>query len=249
MNKLKFPRLVLISLLILTLGNIVNAAPITYTGNKGHYTINYPVSDSTVHVYQKNKEIFQDSFVNTPASTNKPTPPQKQYGLITPKCIGSACLGMTFGELKTKLGNKVKYKAGPFMVDIDAVEVIQNGKVQYEICYSAGEKLRDKDKIICLSTDNSYYRTKEGVGPGTSVIQSQKVYGKAILTKNTDDESRESLTFSQLPKGYQRIRFRPKVKSGDGWAGIYPKFPEKDNSSIYNAIKIKPDAYIWLVMI
>jgi hypothetical protein len=209
----------------------------------------YSINGSAVHIYEKNKEIFQDSFVNTPASAVKPTTPEVKYGLITPKCIGSACLGMTFGELKAKLGKKVKYKAGQFMVDIDAVEVIQDGKDQYEICYSAGEKLRDKDKITCLSTDNSHYRTKEGVGPGTAVIKAERVYGKAIITKNTDNESREELKFSKLPKGYERIWFRPTIKSGDGWAGIYSNSSEKDNSSIYKTKKIKPNAYISDIMI
>jgi hypothetical protein len=207
--------------------------------------LTYSVNDSTIHVYEKNKEIFQDSFVNM----SKPTIPEVKYGLITPKCIGSACLGMTFGQLKAKLGKKVKYKAGQFMVDIDAVEVIQDGKDQYEICYSAGEKLRDKDKITCLSTDNSHYRTKESVGPGTAVIKAERVYGKAIITKNTDNESREALKFSKLPKGYERIWFRPTIKSGYGWAGIYSNSSEKDNSSIYKTKKIKPNAYISDIMI
>jgi len=275
MNNLKFPRLISASLLILTLGNIANAAPITYTGTKGQYAVDkeagtyksclllgpnekigptswkngelaYSVNGSTVHIYEKNKEIFQDSFVNTPASANKPSTPEVKYGLITPKCIGSACLGMTFGELKAKLGNKVKYKAGQFMVDIDAVEVIQDGKTQYYICYDHGQKLRDKAKITCLSTFNSYYRTKEGVGPGISLIQAQKKYGRATVSYGDENEGRESLKFSKLPEGYNHIWFRPQAKSGDH-AGIYPKSPEKNG--LYKAIKFKPDAYIWQIMI
>ena len=217
MNNLKFPQLISASLLILTLANIANAAPITYTGSKGQYT----------------------------ASTNKPTIPEVKYGLITDKCIGSACLGMTFGQLKAKLGNKVKYKAGQFMVDIDAVRVIQDGKVQYEICYGAGEKLRDKDKITCLSTTNSYYRTKEGVGPGTSLIQAQKIYGRATVSNRADNESREVLTFSKLPSGYQRIWFRPESKSSHDFAGIYADWGKEYNQTN----RFKPDAYIRQVMI
>jgi len=279
MLNLKFPKLISSSLLILTLGSIANAAPVTYTGSKGQYTIDlqagtyngclfkksclllgpnekigpstwkngdhtYSVSGSAVHVYEKNKEIFQDAFVNPP----KPSTPEVKYGLITTKCIGSACIGMTFGELKTKLGNKVKYKAGQFMVDIDAVQVIQDGKVQYEICYGAGEKLRDKDKITCLSTTNSYYRTKEGVGTGTSVVKAEQVYGKATVSYNTENESREELHFSKLPTGYNRIWFRPTIKSGDGWAGIYSE-NERMKSSIVRSKKIKSDAYISEIMI
>jgi hypothetical protein len=87
------------------------------------------------------------------------------------------------------------------------------------------------------------------VGPGTAVIKAERVYGKAIITKNTDNESREELKFSKLPKGYERIWFRPTIKSGDGWAGIYSNSSEKDNSSIYKTKKIKPNAYISDIMI
>ena len=90
--------------------------------------------------------------MNTQASANKPTTPEVKYGLITPNCIGSACLGMTFGQLKAKLGDKVKYKARHFMWAIDAVQVIQDGKVQYEICYDGFEKLlwKRKRNVSCL---------------------------------------------------------------------------------------------------
>jgi len=293
MNNLKFPRLISASLLILTLGNIANAAPVTYTGSKGQYTVDkdagtykgcrfkqscillgpkekigptswkngehtYSINGSTIHVYEKNKEIFQDSFVNTPTSVGKPTTPEVKYGLITPKCIGSACLGMTLRQLKAKLGKKVKYISEQHLSN-DAIEVIQDGKVQFYICYDNREDLedhlrkamdRDKKKIKFLSTDNSYYRTKESVGPGTSVVKAEKVYGKASVSYNEGHEIVESLEFSKLPKGYNDMWFRTKVKSGE-FAGIYPKSSGKDknNFSIYTAKKIKPDAYISEIMI
>jgi hypothetical protein len=252
MFRLKLCNLLPLTVYFFSFCFVAKAAPVTYSGSKGQYIVDREAgiyNGSKVHIYEKNKEIFQDSFVNTPASATKLSTPEVKYGLITDKCIGSACIGMTFGQLKAKLGKKVKYKAGQFMVDIDAVEVIQDGKVQYEICYSAGEKLRDKDKITCLSTDNSHYRTKEGVGPSTSLIQAQKIYGRATVSYNTDNESREELKFSKLPKGYERIWFRPTIKSGDGWAGIYSNSSEKDNSSIYKTKKIKPNAYISDIMI
>jgi hypothetical protein len=284
MNNLNFPRLISASLLILTLGNIANAAPITYTGTKGQYTVDkeagtyksclfkksclllgpnekigptswkngeltYSVNGSTVHIYEKNKEIFQDSFVNTPASANKPSTPEVKYGLITPKCIGSACLGMTFGQLKAKLGRNVKYKDIDLNLEMETVGVIQDGKVQYAICYMSHEKLRDKDKINVLVTMNSHYRTKEGVGPGTSVTQAQKIYGKAIVSYGTQGPVQEVLHFSQLPKGYDDIWFKPQAKSGDKRAGIYSKVDERNLGYTIRAKKIKSDAYIQHVMI
>ena len=247
MLKLKLLNLLSLILCFTSVSFVAKAAPVTYSGSKGQYTVDREAGTykgSKVYIYEKNKEIFQDSFVNIQAFAAKPTTPEVKYGLITDKCIGSACLGMTFGQLKAKLGNKVNYKVGQFMVDIDAVQVIQDGKVQYEICYGAGEKLRDKDKITCLSTTNGYYRTKEGVGPSTSLIQAQKIYGRATVSYNTDNESREELKFSKLPKGYQRIWFRPQSKS-EGYAGIYADWRKAYNQTN----RFKPDAYIWQVMI
>jgi len=288
MNNLKFFKLISASLLILTLDNMANAAPITYTGSKGQYTVDkeagtykgcrfkqncillgpnekiaptswkngdytYSVNVSTVHIYEKNKEIFQDSFVNTQASAAKPTTPEVKYGLITPKCIDSACLGMTYGQLKAKLGKKFKFKNYEALGDgQEATEVVQDGKTLYRAIYNlTGQKFRDSDKVTRLETDNGYYRTKEGVGPGTSVIQAQRIYGKAILTRFSGCDNLEYLKFSKLSKGYQQMWFRPKVKSeleGDS-AGIYPKSPEKYGDSLYKAIKIKPNAYIYSVEI
>jgi len=280
MLKFKLDNLLLLTLYFSTIAFTVKAAPITYTGSKGQYTVDkeagtykgcrfkqscillgpnekvgptswkngehtYSINGSTIHVYEKNKEIFQDSFVNPP----KPTTPEVKYGLITPKCIGSACLGMTFGQLKAKLGRNVKYKDIDLNLEMETVGVIQDGKVQYAICYMSHEKLRDKDKINVLVTMNSHYRTKEGVGPGTSVTQAQKIYGKAIVSYGTQGPVQEVLHFSQLPKGYDDIWFKPQAKSGDKRAGIYSKVDERNLGYTIRAKKIKSDAYIQHVMI
>ena len=99
--------------------------------------------------------------------------------------------------------------------------------------------------MYCLSTDNSYYRTKEDVGPGTSVLKAEQVYGKATVKYYIMAELTEFLKFSKLPVGYERIAFRAKVKSED-FAGDYSA--QSDNT-YHHDIKIKPDAYIWQITI
>jgi hypothetical protein len=245
---LKFSNLLPLTVYFFSFCFVAKAAPVTYTGAKGQYTVDREAgiyNGSKVYAYEKNKEIFQDSFVNIQASTNKTTTAEVKYGLITPNCIGSACLGMTFGQLKAKLGDKVKYKTRHFMWSIDAVQVIQDGKVQYEICYDGFEKLQDKDKIYCLSTDNSYYRTKEDVGPGTSVLKAEQVYGKSAIKYYTVPELTEFLKFSKLPVGYERIAFRAKVKSEE----VAGDYSARSDNTYHRDIKIKPDAYIWQITI
>jgi hypothetical protein len=293
MLKLKQLNLLSLILCFTSVSFAAKAAPVTYTGSKGQYTVDlnagtyegcvykqscillgpnekvgpstwkngdytYSVSGSVVHIYQKSKEIFQDKFIST--STQKPKAPDKQattsskpatatssnsaYGLITKNSIGSAQLGMTFGELKAKLGKSVTYKSSPFMVDYDGVAVIKSGEVLYYILFPRGEKLLDRNKITILVTDNINYQTKEGVGPGTSLTDAQKIYGKAKLSYNHENESREAVDFSQLPKSYRTLWFRPKSKGFD-FAGIYPK----SNSSQNETTKIRPNAVIWYIFI
>lgn len=90
--------------------------------------------------------------------------------LISAEGIGSAKVGMTLGALKKALAGKAEFKVkSPFIVDFDAIAVIESGKEQYYILYPAGSPLADADVIEALVTDNPNYRTAEGVGPGTPI--------------------------------------------------------------------------------
>jgi hypothetical protein len=146
---LKFSNLLPLTVYFFSFCFVAKAAPVTYTGVKGQYTVDREAgiyNGSKIYAYEKNKEIFQDSFVNTQASNNKTTTVEVKYGLITPKCIDSACLGMTYGQLKAKLGKKVTFiesnskdKAGFYKI----ITVFQDNKEQYKLNfrgYKAGQK-------------------------------------------------------------------------------------------------------------
>ncbi len=231
MLKFKLDILLPLTLYFSTITFAVKAEPIIYTGNKGQYTIN-------------------DSFI---ASKNQSSNSKIKHELITSDSIGLARLGMTIGELKAKLGNDFKYKIvdeaddKEFMdcynPDRRAIAVIQAQKIQFYIIYNLSvEKLQDRNKIDELCTNNIKYQTKEGVGPGTSMVVAQKIFGKATLKYGHEAEYDQRAYFSKLPKSYKYLYFRAKVKSG--WkAGIY----EKDKSTeypIFKSIIIKPNAYI-----
>ena len=138
---------------------------------------------------------------------------------ISDRTIGEAKVGMTFGELKKALGSTAQFKVeSPFMVDFDAVAVSQSGKVQYRIIYAAGTKLKDSDVIELLMTDNSNYKTVQGVGPSMTLKQAEAIYGKATLSYNVENESREGLVFANQPT--KKIMFVPKAE-GKQFAGVY----------------------------
>lgn len=139
---------------------------------------------------------------------------------ISAKRIGLAQLGMTFGQLKQLLGSTAEFKVeSPFMVDFDAIAVSKFGKVQYYILYPTGTTFTDANSIDLLLTENHNFKTVEGVGPGMSLKQAEAVYGEAILSYNTQNESREQVRFANQPA--ENLVFQPTAPNQD-FAGIYP---------------------------
>ncbi len=191
---------------------------------------------------QKNSSDFQTS--QSP-STSSPTtitespsvqPEQKKPSvipndlLISDQGIGSAKLGMKFGELKEKLGKSAQFKiVSPFIVDFEAIAISKSGEIQYYIIYPSGTTFKDSDVIELLLTDNPNYRTAEGVGMGTTIKEAQAIYGEATLSYNTQSESREMVKFANYPS--KNIIFMP-TRNSDDFAGIYPP-----SSAEYNETK------------
>ena len=138
---------------------------------------------------------------------------------ISDRTIGAAKVGMTFGQLKKALGSTAQFKVqSPFMVDFDAVAVSLSGKVQYRIIYAAGTKLKDTDVIELLMTENSNYKTVQGIRPGMTLKQAEAIYGKATLSYNVDNEMREGVVFAKQPT--RNIMFVPKAE-GKQFGGVY----------------------------
>ncbi|MEG3968612.1 hypothetical protein QUA00_13445 [Microcoleus sp. T2B6] len=162
---------------------------------------------------------------------------------ISDRTIGAAKVGMTFGQLKKALGSTAQFKVqSPFMVDFDAVAVSRSGKVQYRIIYAAGTKLKDTDVIELLMTDNSNYKTVQGVGPGMTLKQAEAIYGKATLSYNVDNEMRENVVFAKQPT--RNIMFVPKAE-GKQFGGVYGA----GKGGFYQTNKYHPNAVIKSVMV
>ncbi|MEG4147192.1 hypothetical protein [Microcoleus sp. Pol12B5] len=162
---------------------------------------------------------------------------------ISDRTIGVAKVGMTFGGLKKALGSTAQFKVeSPFMVDFDAVAIRQSGKVLYRIIYAAGTKLKDSDVIELLMTENSNYKTVQGVGPGMTLKQAEAIYGKATLSYNVDNEMREGVVFAKQPT--RNIMFVPQAK-GKQFAGVYGA----GQGGFYQTNKYQPNAVIKSVMV
>lgn len=162
-------------------------------------------------------------------STPEQSPIVAENYLISDGGIGSAQLGMTFKQLKDKLGTSAKFEViSPFLVDFDAIAISQSGEVQYYIIYPSGTTFADSDVIELLFTDNPNYRTAEGFGVGTTIKEAQAIYGEATLSYNTQSESREMVKFANYPS--QNIIFMPQ-RNSDDFAGIYPSSSDEYNET------------------
>jgi hypothetical protein len=155
----------------------------------------------------------------TPVRVSSAVPPATASETISEAGIGPAKLGMKLGDLKKQLGASYKFAVkSRFIVDFDALAVSKAGKVQFYILYPAGTTLADSQRIQVLMTDSPAFRTAEGVGAGTLIKEAEAVYGKATLSYNTANESREYVNFAK--KTSRKIAFRA-GKKGQGFAGVY----------------------------
>ena len=185
-----------------------------------------PTPSATVEASPTSSPTSQISPIPNSNVAQPLSPPSSAEFVISTDGIGAAKVGMTLGQLKQKLAGKAKFQIkSPFIVDFDAIAITQGGEAQFYILYPAGVPLVDSDIIEALVTNNSKYRTRQGVGPGTLITQAETAYGKATLSHNVMNESREYVKFANLPT--KAIAFRTQAPADTEFAGIYPASKEE----------------------
>lgn len=187
----------------------------------------------------------QNNNINSSSTTTEVTTPTKTETIATEKVesdflisqqgIGQAKLGMTIGELKQILPPETDFEIiSPFMVDVSAIAVSNQGIVQYYILCEAGSTSHpdgntptDNDPITYLMTDNRNYQTQAGVKVGTPIEEAEEIYGNAVLAYNTEGESREYVSFGG--ENLENISFRASyfksISDGLDFSGIYLEHP------------------------
>ncbi len=149
--------------------------------------------------------------------------------LISPQGIGDLRLGMTYGELKQKLGSNTTFEVkSPFMVDFDAIAVNKEDKTLYHILYPAGTTFSNSSMVTTVLTESPEFRTDKGVGAGTKIKDAEAAYGKATLSYNTSTESRESVRFADYKP--RNVYFRP-AANAQTFAGVYSSPPQEFNKT------------------
>ena len=163
--------------------------------------------------------------------------------LIRRDGIGHAAAGMTLGDLRAALPTGVSLgRARPYMVDIAAMPVVEEGDTLYAVLIPAGESSGDDAHVHLVATTDTSFRTMEGVGPGSTLAEAAAIYGAPTLGYSVNDESREYATFPALPT---TIRFRVRPASDTAaFAGIYTTAGEYNETTRYD-----PAAVVWMVLV
>ena len=211
-----------------TCGANCSDSTLSWIDNNNRYKVALQAGKLETLMKMANSAILASSLKDTNNIEANSNTKNKAF-TISAEGIGLAKLGMTFGELKQKLGKDSKYKIlSPFMVDLDAIAVIQSGEIQYYILYPVETNFSNNSSIEILMTENPNYLTREGVGIGTTIKEAETLYGNAILYFNTLNESREYIRFDNQPA--QNIYFRPTSSNSD-FAGVYSSFDNEYNET------------------
>ena len=168
---------------------------------------------------------------------------------VSEQGLGVAQLGMTLGELKQALPDLEFIEQSPFIVDFDAIAVRHQEETLFYILHLAGSPLEDSDRIQGLLTDHSMFKTTEDVGVGTPIHAAEVPYGKAILSYNTGNESREYVRFENHPATNISFGTQKHVISQDS-ASLAPAGIYETSSNQYNETDLyQADAAIEAILI
>ena len=158
--------------------------------------------------------------------------------LITSQSIGAARVGNTYGQIKQALGSEYTFSdVSPFMVDLAAVAVLREGisgffpgrAIAFYLAYPESDTLTDSTPINLIITANPKYQTIQGTGPGTLLSEAVRDYGRAKLSFNLENESRE---FVRFDRGPINLAFRPEAPTHT-FAGDY-SVPEAVRQGSFN---------------
>lgn len=152
--------------------------------------------------------------------------PVESEFLIDSQGVGPADVGKTYSQIRQALGGSYTYSdVSPFMVDFAAIAVLREGisgffpgrAIAFYLVYPETTPLQDSTPINLIITANPKYKTAQGTGPGSLLSEAVKDYGKATVSFNTDNESRE---FARFERGPANLSFKVEALT-HSFAGDY----------------------------
>lgn len=136
--------------------------------------------------------------------------------LITASSIGPVGLGIAGDALADDLGPDYTV-TGPH-TDIFVDQVLYEVSLDGEVRLYAGWLNGETPTISLIVTENTLYRTAEGIGPGSTIDEAAEVYGSPTLNYSFSGEGREYAEFPAAPSPSMSFR----VGNIGELSGIYP---------------------------
>lgn len=124
--------------------------------------------------------------------------------IISPQGLGWARLGVPWGQFQRALGG-INASHVPIGWGYNGISVHGDGQAPFTVVFPKWKNtLSALDTVSILMTQDPTYRTKEGIGPGSTLAEAQQVYGPATLLRDATT-GQDLLVFARMP--WDRIRF------------------------------------------
>jgi len=127
---------------------------------------------------------------------------QDDENLITPNGVAGVDIGDTVEDLRSTLDSYQVSDEIRLTVDLRGHTVSQDGRVVFR----AAQVVPDSPQIELFIISADSYRTAAGVGPGTTIADAAKEYGRATFMLDRSNSGREFVVFADQPEG--QIAFR-----------------------------------------
>lgn len=149
--------------------------------------------------------------------------------LITGNAVGPVELGVAGDALAGDLGPDYTVTGPHTDIFVDQVlyEVSRDGEVHLYAGWLNGEP----PTISLIVTENTLYRTAEGIGAGSTIDEAAQAYGNPTLNYSFSDEGREYAEFPTAPS--PRMSFR--VGNIGELSGIYSTEDEFNETNEWRA--------------
>ncbi len=122
---------------------------------------------------------------------------QRDYSgdlVIHERAVDPAKLGRTVGEVREALGPDYTVRADEWEPHRTFVVTTREGVELYRL--RTAEPGGDGAPVLEIRVTNPIYRTRDGIGPGSTLTEVVKIYGAATFTKSSGSED-ERVSFAK----------------------------------------------------
>ena len=169
--------------------------------------------------------------------------------LISESGIGAAHPGQTIAGFRKAVRDnfpddiEIEVREGR-SVEFSSLAVVRNGETLFSALVPTGEEGDEATRIVAIETSSPRFRTRDGIGPGSSLLEAEREYGEVMLEYNTENESREVMTFTGPLAMAIHVSFAPALPSLNDhlMAGVYDS--EESDSTYHNTTIFHHQAYI-----